>query len=65
MKQFSGNDERRSENDDQAARRFNQLVRAFAKSRNAARLLHEDERKPQRFTRSTSALRSARSQADD
>ena len=29
MKQSSGNDERRSENDDQAAQRFNQLVRAF------------------------------------
>ena len=65
MKQFSNRDDRRAENDDQAAQRFNELVRAFAKPRKAERLVHEEQRKPRRGTRSASARRSARSRADD
>ena len=67
MKQVSNRDDRRAEIDDQAAQRFNQLMRAFAKSRTrkAARLLHDEERKLQRVTPSAPARRSARSQAAD
>ena len=65
MKQVSNRDDRRAEIDDQAAQRFNQLVRAFAKSRKAERLLHDEVRKPQRVTPSAPVRRSARSQAAD